>query len=399
MFPPSSVGIEMPEFDPQEKTRIGPSDAADSLSGDGPPREAPSGPMPNSVGRYRILRVLGKVELSWRFPEDSEYVGRRSASKRLLLVANTNVDPNSTAKPQTDKSGMELRVVEGNEFVWAGPPGAKIYFHALDLVGSMATSQWLGEIPEGDGPHEIQIPFEPAGLLTGRFLDTRGQPVTDFQVHVRGSRPDQMITKFESIHHNNGRFAIGPLPLGAGYKFQAFVTGTKRWGFGITESFEIDAANPVVDFDVQLTSSAYLSGTVVDASGTPLSEVPISLGVATAGRRQGLGPEQRTDAAGRFRVPVSVPEVDGKFTLGIRPQAYHAGRGIALSPSDAINGVDLGDIHVGPASTISGKVVDESGMPVSRVYVNLKPRVQLASDYPQGLTERTDDVTLVIERQ
>ena len=71
----------MSEFDPQEKTRIGPSDAADSLSGDGPPREAPSGPMPNSVGRYRILRVLGKGGFGTVYLGEDEQLNRQVAVK------------------------------------------------------------------------------------------------------------------------------------------------------------------------------------------------------------------------------------------------------------------------------------------------------------------------------
>lgn len=71
----------MPEFDPQEQTRIGPSDVADSHSGDGEVREPPNAPPPTSVGRYHILRVLGKGGFGTVYLAEDAQLNRQVAIK------------------------------------------------------------------------------------------------------------------------------------------------------------------------------------------------------------------------------------------------------------------------------------------------------------------------------
>lgn len=337
--------------------------------------------------------VVGTIHLSWQLAADADTNAPRNKAKYFRLNSEADSADESGGKT-VDHRGLELTPVRGNEIEWAAPRGAKIYLSARDLVGSIIKSKWYDKVPEGEGDHRIEVPVQAAGLFSGQFLDSAGQPVKNFQIHVRGDLEKGKLpfTQFETIKHADGRFAIGPLPLGTGHQYQVYLSPQNDWQFSHFGSFEISNSTPVIKKTIRLVQPVRLRGTIVDATGAPRPNTSIGLYVRSRNLhlQHSAGPTKQTDNRGQFEILTTQMPLAAKLVFEVFPQKGNAGRTIEF-PADNIRADgNLGAIKVGPGATVAGRVVDESGSPINNASVLISAKVGATPKYKGVHVKKTD---------
>jgi flagellar biosynthesis/type III secretory pathway ATPase len=152
----------------------------------------------------------------------------------------------------------------------------------------------------------------------------------------------------------------------------------------------VTAKQPVFHQPILFPASVELTGRVVDSSGQPVAGARIrqTWNIRTSSRTH--GPSIQTDPDGRFRVPVSAPNIEGRFSATISPTADLAGLTFEYLPADIAANPDLGDLVLKPGYSIAGRVVDESGNPVDGVSVHLMPVDFKSAAYRAGIDDRTE---------
>lgn len=328
----------------------------------------------------RLLR--GTISVGWQRPKGS--TGNIPSNRQQMFRLNDPRDRNRTSDAKVENQhGLQVTPVDGNVIKWAAPPGAKIWLEGRDLVGAMIKPEWHPAVPDGEEPHRITVPVDPAGAVTGRFVDSDGQPVTKFQLHIRGRLDGNRLpfTKLETIEHADGRFAMGPLPLNGRHEFCAYLSDQTTWQAAVFGPFQITDSQPVVKMDVKLPAPTALRGVVVDVKGNPLPDSVVGLSIRTNGNgslphqfAHSVGRSLTTDADGRFSIKAAAVPIDATMLFSVRPQKGHCGHGQTFASNAFPSGGDLGTIKLQPGLTLTGQVVDESGAPMQRVSVALSRR-------------------------
>ena len=200
-------------------------------------------------------------------------------------------------------------------------------------------------------PATVDITLERAALLRGR-VHRGGQGVPQVNVNILGLRNTHVTT------NSDGKFEIKGLAPGT-YRLTFFKEDEL-----IDRTLEVEAPGEV---DLPLPATGTLRGRVVDArTGQPVSEFTYSIEPAQP------NPQAR-HSAGMHRGHSSP---DGTFTLTIPAGSYRitAGASGYLSEDAAEarvveNETTTVELPLGRGITITGRVVDESGLPVGEADV------------------------------
>jgi beta-lactamase regulating signal transducer with metallopeptidase domain len=328
-------------------------------------------PVPDAQQPIRVRLIpaqnqplRGSVSLSWSVPADIDFVGKRYGHRKF--------------------EAAEL-------LEWKAPAGANLYLQTKGLVGSWVDEGRLGTVEAGQQPDEFEVTLQTAGVFSGQIVDSNDKPAGHVSISVdryEGKRHHFHLD--ETIEHPNGQFAIGPLPLGANHTYRAFVFSQTTWQVAFVDEFQVTAKQPVFHQPILFPASVELTGRVVDSSGQPVAGARIrqTWNIRTSSRTH--GPSIQTDPDGRFRVPVSAPNIEGRFSATISPTADLAGLTFEYLPADIAANPDLGDLVLKPGYSIAGRVVDESGNPVDGVSVHLMPVDFKSAAYRAGIDDRTE---------
>ncbi|MEZ6197322.1 MAG: sigma-70 family RNA polymerase sigma factor [Planctomycetota bacterium] len=185
--------------------------------------------------------------------------------------------------------------------------------------------------PEGPGVIEIgEVRLVPGFVLSGRIVDTEGTPAADARVRLVGANADRAARRpvgagpaeeFYGGHEDRrpddlGRFVFTDLPAGS---FELVVT--RRGGERVVREIVIEEADPA-EVEIVLAPRRGVAALVVDASGAPVKDLPVSL---LNGRVVAVS--SRTDAKGRVAF-AGVPGGELTFTAGGAFSGYRPTTGV-----------------------------------------------------------------------
>ncbi|MEQ8765612.1 MAG: carboxypeptidase-like regulatory domain-containing protein [Planctomycetota bacterium] len=221
--------------------------------------------------------------------------------------------------------------------------------------------------PDDAAVDSLKIELRAGRRLRGRFIDARGTPVPDLRFRV---------ACYEDGHHeiasradSDGRFEVDELlpdsiyllcPVSNEWAASAIPTGSKE-----------DLG------DIPLIAPARIEGRVLDEIGHPAAGLNASLTILVGRAEEGIfepGEETieslswrsiRTNLEGRFAFGALAP---GRYRVSISQRGVLGSERIdvELSPGEARRDIEI----VFPMSrTISGRVTDPDGRPVSGVYL------------------------------
>ncbi len=201
---------------------------------------------------------------------------------------------------------------------------ARLQFHGERLRGSILGPREQDErgsivnywdVPEGSGPHVIELPVERAGAIEGRVLRADGSPAAQcgISVRVKSSNGTDVTSRYDHSVRTQascdpqGKFAFLPLPLGYTLEIQA------KEGFCTRKTTtSLTPQQSVRHVELRFPETQDVAVRVVTPGGQPANDVPLSVhypGVTHSG--------MRTDTDGRYvfrGVDPSQP-----FTVTARP--------------------------------------------------------------------------------
>lgn len=199
------------------------------------------------------------------------------------------------------------------------PQGVEFQIFADARIG--ATQEDTVAAPGDTNPIVLEIVSDAMVPVSGRVIDTHGQPVPDARVTIKGRgrtkrdgrhwHAPELGNKWGLITNEEGRFQI-PRPV------------CRTWGLGIEveadgmvsiphEYIKLDAdARPAVLPDIVMEHAPTIGGVVVDCQGKPLPHVNVYSHYHDGYNRI----TATTDARGRFRLQGTSPDSPFVFAHG-----------------------------------------------------------------------------------
>jgi len=201
--------------------------------------------------------------------------------------------------------------------------------------------------------------------LTGRVLDDRGAPVAN--ARVVATNASEVLTVADPpreavLTRADGSFTF-PIVSAGTWR----ITATAGSYAPTTSApITVDGEHARTDLELRLAAGAVVSGTVTDASGTPVAAAEVSVVVhgylPWRTRRQAF-----TDASGAFAIR-------GQEPRAVDVVAWHDTGASVIVPVDlATNREQHVDLRVDITGAITGTVVDEHGQPLADAPVIADP--------------------------
>ncbi len=297
---------------------------------------------------------------------DSSKSGVASATVRMV-VDNADVGPGNIRATKSDESGA---------FTLTGLPRETVSLIAEATTGtSSATTIDLLTKTEVSN---LLIQLDQVGRITGIVVDETGEPVPEVKVV---SWPDsktvtserEAFLAGERVAHSDGagKFTLGPLEDGV-YEVVA-ITGNAGYDLPVS-------AKPGTDLiELVVPTAGAISGGVEFTDGGRPNLIAIELTRPPATPFSGDKFSMQDITPGRYRVRIRGPEFT-ETSVGE----------VEIGPGQQ---VDLGTIQVSRGRTVSGRVIDANGSPVSRATVAIGKQLigdsnsMLASGIDNGVAE------------
>lgn len=264
--------------------------------------------------------------------------------------------PAAAGSVESDASGhFELPLPGGSYYLSGDKPGygpARTIAHSGDDVGLVLVQ---------------------SGVITGRVLDERGQPVRRFSVDVIGLTTDDMAAPapFVSTYFDSpdGTYRIEQLPD----QPVTLRATALEYAPSISDMVQVPPGETRA-MDLTLSSGCTLRGMVEDTAGRPLQDVFVDaelranagvLGVASIDATS----QADTDAQGHF-VLEHVPLGD------VLIRAYDGAHAVSTAAAriDQCDGLTPVTLRLSAGSTLEGSVLASSGAPVAGARVTLTGR-------------------------
>ena|GEM_PF-1068146 len=194
--------------------------------------------------------------------------------------------------------------------------------------------------------------LEPAARLSGRVVDTAGNPVSQTYVRISMQGFQRM-----TLSRADGGFQLSGLRFQKSYELKGF---HRDYADGEAKARTAAPGQTAPPVKIVMGSGVTAFGHVVDGAGSPIPGARVTLTSARTRRFPMI-----TDAAGRFEVKA----VDtGKLTLRARSPGFSPlSRPIEI-PADAPK-FDLGAIELPAAAVVEGEVTDTHGAPIAEAVV------------------------------
>ena len=278
--------------------------------------------------------------------------------------------------------------------------------HMLDTETDNFTGS-LKMVTLGGGENApVELVLSPAASVSGRVLDSEGNPVRFAKITAAtGSGLQRQIsgTTFSlATSDTDGLFFLQPVQSNQDVILEVkhrdhptLETAPRRFLLG-----ETDVG------DLVFADGLHLRGVVLDPGGSPLAGVKVTVAaqkeegestgrtfkIAFSSEEGGVftGPDENlardfTDSTGEFQLTL---EEGGALTLEASASGYVDAEPQALTVAESIDGLVL---RLRPSIAIDGVVVDRSGNPVPEVRLTLSKSTSGAFFFP-GLSDR-DGVT------
>ena len=284
------------------------------------------------------------------------------------------------------------------------------------LLAAVIPTTAAGQTPPAPPAPGTQTLVTATAIVRGRVVDNSGVPIRSAEVRLNATNGrDNRVTTSDV----GGQFEIRDLTPGQ-WNLRAskpgFVTQSASQTSPLDQDRPITIANGQrLTTDVVLSRAGAISGRVVDAAGDPLIDIPVmALRVRTIqGRRQltSAGVSDVTDDTGSFRLYSLPPGSYYVAAVPTRPTRIEVVNALTRTPEvmvdeiayyypgiHAIDAAQIIDISAGQEQpgislvapppirgvTVSGRVINASGLAAERPRVRVIPRGNVVS-LTQGL--------------
>lgn len=305
--------------------------------------------------------------------------------------------------PASRHGGAAAPKISGTVYDAAGGPieGAKVSATTFQVAGNQSTvvgtvetdslgrftmvladgTYYLNGEKPGYGPSiamahsgdEVGLVLRKGGVVEGRVIDDKKQPVTRFTIDVIGPGTDDMAAPApflsRSFESADGSFRIAELPRQAVF-LRATAPGLAP---GVTAMLKVGDAK-TDDVEIILSAGCVMTGMVVDADGTPLADVFLDAELRRSAGMMGVtsidaASQADSDAAGRFKLD-HVPIGD------VVVRAYdgsHAVTTVELHVEKCGDPAQI-EVRMAAGSTLSGVVKTADGKPIAGAKLTLSHR-------------------------
>ncbi len=334
------------------------------------------------AGRYDVVVLPGTYDVKFGPPLGTRHLGLVRST--LPIVGNTRL-PDAVLTEGWLLSGVVLNSVG------AGKPVINVNLDVIDAVTGLAIFQ-SHDRTDANGAYSLAVPpgtyrvrykpqrchllvaaetapltitadtslpaaqLAPGILVDGLVQDARGAPVFDVNVNYIGSG-GTVLTPDDHTDALGAYSAVIPPDL---YNIEynppvmARLAGVKNYSLQLQNS---QTLVPVV-----LPDAVFLRGRTVDIGQRPIAGM--DLDVFPAGTGPALyTPHDRSDTTGAFLVAVPPGVYDVRFD----PAADAGFASRLYQDVSALSDVDFGDVVLLKGYTVSGRVIDETGLPLEGV--------------------------------
>ena len=234
----------------------------------------------------------------------------------------------------------EWVAVQGNEVRFDVPVPTRIRYETGRLIGYWVEEESAIPVSAGDEPFVIDVPAMPAGAVYGRVLNSDGSPCEYFNLSVivieESSELQQkrLDTDHLSSEGEDGRFIVGPLPLGGRYRLIASHSSSKNEARLISRDFSISTQKSIHELELRFLEGITVSGHVLLSTGEPVAGVDIAMHWSSPFSHGFGGARQKTDRSGRFEFVQVNANLPGTFRLTVDPSKSFQGREDEFVPTD-----------------------------------------------------------------
>lgn len=209
------------------------------------------------------------------------------------------------------------------------------------------------EVPEDVTDYAFDIVL-PTSTITGKVVDTRGNPVAGIRVTLGSddsglSGADGLVGMIaanglsQARTNDEGEFTMKSVAAGTyrltagsrigGRRMRRPDEGQPEYGEGTLENLVVDGVSPCSDIVVQVPIAGKITGIVLDGSNMPVADAEIAYDIEKKNKRRKrgnplldlLGAQRpvRTDEDGRFEISGLTP---GNYSLRVESDALKAGK-------------------------------------------------------------------------
>lgn len=211
----------------------------------------------------------------------------------------------------------------------------------------------------------VRIVLQPSATIEGRTVDPDGKPVAGVRVFVHPTDPTSLGGGFrifsmsrQASSDDTGFFRLEDVIPG-GFALQAEAAGYQP---SALENLDIRAGQELKGLEVVLAPGAVVEGRVFSPSGQPLPGAQVGVADPTMDFFFGSA---ATDGDGRYRLEGVAP---GTRAVQAEHQSYRR----AVKELEVRLGENSVDLRLEGGVEVSGRVVDEGGIPVASARVSLR---------------------------
>jgi protocatechuate 3,4-dioxygenase beta subunit len=312
-------------------------------------------------------------------------IGGKPAARVMVRLFGQQYDPGNTRQPTTiaDEDGRYVfeNVAPGQYFVSPYAPGFTGPNQGWRSAGGRVT------LAAGEAATGVDVALARGGVVTGRVTDSEGRPVIGEGLTLKAidesgqKRPVRLPNDWVMRTDDRGVYRLYGVPPGRYLVSVGNSAETGMGGFGQNAGFyphtfhpntttEADATIVTVegggevrgvDISVAKRAPTYAaSGRIVDASGSPVPNLPYGFGLFREGDSQpsSFAGGHRADAKGVFRIEGLAP---GRYAAMAWPEDSGDGNWFSDTAYFRIDGSDVSglEIKLHPGATISGTAVVE----------------------------------------
>lgn len=278
--------------------------------------------------------------------------------------------------------------LRGGEVSLEVPTPGRVSYQSGGVVGYWFKDD-SAEVPPGAWPLVVELKAVPAAALVGRVLDHEGKPAIDGVSLGAATAEPPPGWKGSSSSLNNvrvdpeGRFFLGPLPIGGTYVAVAGRGHNKA----VSRPVRLDGSKATEQVELRLAKPEAAGGQVVGPDGKPVAGVEVTLTFDAKYAGTSWSPPTPTDRDGRFSFDDLNPTL-GRYDVKIDSRRDYQPAEAALTP-----GGPPVEIRLVRGRVVSGRVVEaKTGRPIPGVEVYATRRAfQAGERFAFDAEAKTDD--------
>ncbi|MFT5051556.1 MAG: hypothetical protein ACI8QZ_002975 [Chlamydiales bacterium] len=363
-------------------------------------------PVTDDTRRVTLETTLGAhVQLDWSLPAGAaeREVSIEAIEGELTLKGSWMFRRGARTAPVA----YELDLADGPSFDLRAVPADSLLNLSGEIDG-LAPFKELGLRFEAREQRTVQVRFALGGEISGRVLDSAGNPIDGAEVGIASGGALAMMTGTSGPTvetDGEGRFLLRGTPTGS-VDLEVEATG---WLATTTEDLELAEGQTLGNVDIVLEAGAQIAGRVLFPDGQPAAEAQIQVrgGGTQRGPWRGRSEpiESTTDAAGRFTIRgLGEGPVDLIASFGREPEGRSAWRMLEIEPEGdeaskdgarqeppvtgwraSALGIETGSDNVElvlvELAAVRGTVHDDRGQPITDFQVSAQPNSQSATPW------------------